>query len=145
MSRRCSVFTNSIVRDRINCGLLPFENMRYYYERPAEYKVEHGKVYSCDHLIYSHCTLYMDGDLGLAVIQQRFHRQQKRTWWSEIDPWLVDDIYSQEGFSEYFKKRAGKRNNGLYPTVSVRQIMHALGMRPMQKEPWETVFDRKEV
>lgn len=34
---------------------------------------------------------------------------------------------------------------GLYPTVTVRQMMWALKMKPMPKERWETVFDRKEI
>nr|DAP49012.1 MAG TPA: hypothetical protein [Caudoviricetes sp.] len=34
---------------------------------------------------------------------------------------------------------------GLYPTVTVRQIMWALKMKPIQKERWETVFDRRDI
>ena len=116
-----------------------------YYQRPEKYKATHGKTYSCNHLIYSSCTLYKKGDKGLAVIQQRLSASRKMTWWSEIDEWLVDDIYNQKGFDEYFERRAKESKNGIYPTVTVRQIMHSLGMRPMQKEPWETVFDRKEI
>lgn len=119
--------------------------MRYFYERPSEFKVTKAKVYTCNHQVYNSCTLYKDGDLGLAVIQQRYFVTRKYTWWSEIDPWLVDDIYNQPDFKEYFKSRARKAVNGLYPTVTVRQLMHSLGMRPIHKEPWETVFDRKEV
>lgn len=35
--------------------------------------------------------------------------------------------------------------SGLYPTVNVRQLMWALRMKPMRKERWETVFDRKDI
>lgn len=28
-----------------------------------------------------------------------------------------------------------------YPTVTIRQIMWALKMKPLPKQPWETVFD----
>ena len=38
-----------------------------------------------------------------------------------------------------------KNQNGFYPTVTVRQLMWAIRMKPMKKERWETVFDRKEV
>lgn len=32
-----------------------------------------------------------------------------------------------------------------YGTVTVRQIMWALKMKPIQKERWETVFDRRDI
>lgn len=35
--------------------------------------------------------------------------------------------------------------DGLYPTVTVRQIMWALKMKPIPRERWETVFDRREI
>ena len=116
-----------------------------YYVKPSEFVVTKGVIYKCDHMIFTRCTLYLQNGRGLGVIQQRFDRYAKRTWWSEIDPWLVDDIYSQEGFGDYFNLRSGECVGGLYPTVTVRQIMHSLGMRPLPKEPWETVFDRKEI
>ena len=81
----------------------------------------------------------------MAVIQQRYDAASKSTWWSELDPWLTDDIYLHPKFKEYFDKRAGKRTNDLYPTVTVRQIMWALKMKPLPKEQWETVFDRKNI
>ena len=37
--------------------------------------------------------------------------------------------------------RAGTGTDGLYPTVTIRQIMWALKMKPLPKQPWETVFD----
>ena len=116
-----------------------------YYKQPKEFKVTKGVIYKCDHIVFTSCTLYLQGNHGLCVIQQRFDRRAKRTWWSEIDAWLVDDIYNQKTFGDYFKLRSGERVDGLYPTVTVRQIMHSLGMRPLPKEPWETVFDRKEI
>lgn len=116
-----------------------------YYKKPENFKVTKGVVYKCNHLVYSRCTLYLQNKRGLCVIQQRFDIRAKRTWWSEIDPWLVDDIYKQKGFSDYFKLRSGERVGEVYPTVTVRQIMHSLGMRPLPKELWETVFDRKEI
>lgn len=101
-----------------------------------------GKVYICNHELYNRCTLYKIGDDGLAVIQQRFNREYKSTSWGEIDIYLVDDIYTNERFYEYFKSRAKPSTDGLYPTVTVRQIMWALKMKPLPRQRWETVFDR---
>lgn len=95
--------------------------------------------------MYDRCTLFKMGENGLAVIQQRFDTASKTTWWSELDPWLTDDIYLHPRFKKYFDERAGKATDGLYPTVTVRQLMWALKMKPLQRERWETVFDRKNV
>ena len=120
--------------------------MRYFYKKPEEYKVEHGKIYTSNHPVYSRCTLYSDDEgRGLAVIQQRFDKATKCTYWTEIDPWLVDDIFNQERFKEYFNRMAKHKKKGLWPTVSLRQIMWALKMKPIKRERWETVFDRKTV
>lgn len=119
--------------------------MRYHYEKPSIYLSMYGSTYSCDHTIYSKCTLYQIGTKGLAVIQQRYDEKTKRTWWAEIDPWLTDDIYLHPRFAEYFNERAKEVTDGLYPTVTVRQIMWALKMKPLPKERWETCFDRKNV
>ena len=119
--------------------------MRYYYVKPENWSATTGNIYICDHPVYHHCTLYEEDGVGLSVIQQRFDPVTKRTWWGEIDPWLIDDIYKQPLFQEFFSNRAGKCENELYPTVTVRQIMHALKMKPLKKQPWETVFDRKAI
>lgn len=102
----------------------------------------------CDHPVYNRCTLYRKNDLGLGVIQQRYRIAAtglKFTYWSTVDPKLANDIYKQPKFQEYFAKRARRPVNGIYPTVTVRQIMWALRMKPLKKERWETVFDRKEI
>lgn len=119
--------------------------MRYHYEKPTIYGSLYGKTYTCDHPVYSSCTLFTMGELGLAVIQQRFDETTKTTRWGELDPWLPDAIYLREGFKEFFEERAGKCTDGLYPTVTIRQIMWALKMKPIARQRWETVFDRKEV
>ena len=117
--------------------------MRYFYEKPAIYCSMYGQVYECNHPLYNRCTLYVIDGKGLAVIQQRFDPVKKITWWSEIDPWLTDDLYLHEGFKNYFDLKACKDENGLYPTVTIRQIMWGLKMKPLKKEFWETVFDHK--
>ena len=119
--------------------------MRYHYEKPPIYQSMYGKLYICDHPVYNGCTLYQIGDLGLAVIQQRYDEDTKSTWWSEVDPWLTDELYLHPKFKEYFDNRAGKCTDGLYPTVTIRQIMWALKLKPIKRERWETVFDRRDV
>lgn len=105
----------------------------------------YGQTYICDHPVYSKCTLYQIEDKGLAVIQQRYDPDTKRTWWGEVDPWLTDELYLHDRFREFFDKRAGKLSNGLYPTVSIRQLMWALKMKPIKRERWETCFDRRDI
>lgn len=119
--------------------------MRYHYEKPEIYLSMYGKVYNCEHPVYNRCTLFQIGSKGLAVIQQRFDSQTKHTWWGEIDPWLTDNIYLHPKFKEYFDSRAAECIENLYPTVTIRQIMWALKMKPIPKERWETVFDRRNI
>lgn len=119
--------------------------MRYHFEKPPIYLSVYGEVYICNHPVYSRCTLYRDGDKGLAVIQQRYDPIRKHTWWSEVDPWLTDRLYLHPGFQAYFNERAGPCKEGLYPTVTIRQMMWALKMKPLKRERWETVFDRRDI
>jgi len=119
--------------------------MRYHYEKPAIYLSLYGDTYKCDHPAYNTCTLYEMDDKGLAVIQQRFNPETKTTWWSEIDPWLTDMLYLHPKFIEFFEERAKTCTDGLYPTVTIRQIMWALKMKPIKRERWETCFDRRDI
>ena len=105
--------------------------MRYHHQAPSIYLGLYGRRYICDHPVYNSCTLFEIGEKGLAV--------------SEIDPWLTDELYLHPGFKEFFDLRANKPKDGLYPTVTIRQIMWALKLKPLPKAKWETVFDRKEV
>jgi hypothetical protein len=105
----------------------------------------YGDTHECAHPVYSRCTLFKENDKGLAVIQQRYDEFTKNTWWTEIDPWLTDIIYLNSGFKDLFEKRAGECVNRLYPTVTIRQLMWALKMKPLPKERWETCFDRKNI
>lgn len=119
--------------------------MRYHYEKPSLYTSTYGHTYTCNHPIYNTCTLFKIGDYGLAVIQQRFDEFTKSTIWGEIDPWLTDDLYLHPKFKKYFYERSGECTDGLYPTVTIRQIMWSLRMKPIPKERWETCFDRKDI
>ncbi len=119
--------------------------MRYHFEKPKIYLSMYGQLYICDHPAYNSCTLFIIENKGLAVIQQRFDKETKSTWWSEVDPWLTDALYLHPKFKEYFEERARMCADGLYPTVTIRQIMWALKMKPLPKERWETVFDRRDI
>lgn len=119
--------------------------MRYHYEKPSRYFSMYGTTYVCKHPVYDRCTLFSMGNQGLAVIQQRYDADSKKTWWGELDPWLTDTLYLHPRFKAYFDDRAGECSDGLYPTVTIRQIMWALKIKPLKRERWETCFDRKTV
>ena len=119
--------------------------MRYHFNKPSLYLSMYGRVYICNHPVYDRCTLYEINNKGLAVIQQRFDNDTKCTYWTEIDEWLTDPLYLNKNFKKYFDERAGECTDGLYPTVSARQIMWALKMKPLPRKRWETCFDRREI
>lgn len=111
--------------------------MKYYYEKPENW-VGAGVVYICNHPLYNRCTLFIDGKMGLAIVQEHFNSTTKTRWWGTIDPWLAGDLYFHTGFHDFFIIHAGEKDeNGLYPTVTIRQIMWALRMKPLKKEYWE--------
>lgn len=119
--------------------------MRYHLEKPDMYFSMYGDTYSCNHPVYDEGTLFQIRDKGLVVIQQRYNTDTKQTWWGEIDPWLTDLLYLHPKFKAFFDDRAGVCSNGLYPTVTIRQIMWALKMKPIPRERWETCFDRRDI
>ena len=120
-------------------------HMRYHYETPSEYMVNYGITYNCDHPVYDRCTLFKIGQTGLAIIQQRYDEATKSTTWTEIDPWLNDSLYLHQRFKKFFDDRSGTSTDGLYPTVTIRQIMWALKMKPLPRQRWETCFDRRDI
>ena len=97
--------------------------MRYHYEKPKIYSSLYGITYNCNHPVYSTCTLYLIGKKGLAVIQQRYDPETKHTYWDDIDPWLIDQLYLHPKFKVFFDDRSGECTNGLYPTVTIRRII----------------------
>lgn len=119
--------------------------MRYHYEKPSIFLSMYGSVYECNHPVYSRCTLYFMDGKGLAIIQQRYDPIDKTTWWGEIDPWLTDELYLNPGFKKFFDDRSGGCKDGLYPTVTIRQIMWALKLKPIPRQRWETCFDRRDI
>lgn len=123
--------------------------MRYHYEKPKKFTQMYGQKHCCDHPVYNVCTLFKIGNKGLAVIQQRYNTTNKTTYWSAIDPWLNDLLYLHPRFKQFFDERSGtpviEDSNILYPTVTIRQIMWALKLKPLPKERWETCFDRRDI
>lgn len=115
--------------------------MRYHHKKKDVATPVYGDLYYCDHPVYFACTLYKIGDKGLAVIQQRYRGDTKTTWWGPIDQELRNELYLHKNFMKYFTKMSGAPLDGLYPTVTVRQIMWGIKMKPLRREPWETVFD----
>lgn len=112
--------------------------MKGYYKRKTDSnRLQHAVVYKCNHPLYSTCTLFKSGEMGLAVVQKRFNPDLKVSWWDVIDPWIANDMYEEKGFYVYFSKHAGFPVNGLYPTVDVRKMMYALNMKPLKKKYWE--------
>jgi hypothetical protein len=105
----------------------------------------YGETYVCDHPVYDKGTLFKVGTKGVVIIQQRYDEVDKKTWWGEIDPWLTDALYLHPKFKEFFDERSKPCTDGLYPTISIRQIMWALKMKPLPKERWETCFDRRDI
>lgn len=119
--------------------------MRYHYEKPSVHSARYGSIYICNHPLYNRCTLYKISNKGLAVIQQRYDPNTKMTWWSEIDDYLVDDLYLHTKFKGLFDSRSGEATDGLYPTITIRQLMWALKLKPLRRERWETYFDRRDL
>lgn len=85
--------------------------MRYHYEKPQIYLSMYGVRYVCEHPVYNSCTLFLIGDKGLAVIQQRFDVRTKTTWWSEVDSWLTDDLCDLPNGPHRIRKR---QHNGYF-------------------------------
>ena len=121
--------------------------MRYCRSKEKTLQIVLGqfaKPYECDHVVYSRCTLYKINGLGMAVIQQRYNCETKATTWTDIDVDLIDEIYLHPKFFSFFQSFAKEQDEkGLYPTITVRQLMWNLRMKPMKREPWETYFDKK--
>lgn len=70
---------------------------------------------------------------GLSIVQQRYDPDTKTTHWTEIDSWLTDKLYLHPKFKTFFDKRAKEPEDGLYPTVTIRQIMWALKLKATPK------------
>ena len=112
--------------------------MRYFTEKPVSALSTRKYTYECNHPLYSSCSLIQKDDKGLAIVQRRFNSRMKVFWYSEADSWVIDSILKHDGFESYFAKHGGECKDGLYPTVTVRQVMWALKMKPLKKAWWES-------
>lgn len=119
--------------------------MRYFQDQPKLYKAVYGETYISSNPVYVKGTLFRIGKKGLVVIQQRYREEDKSTWWDEIDPWLRNPIFLNTRFSEFFESFASEEKEDGFNTVTIRQIMWALRMKPIKRERWETVFDKKPI
>ena len=100
-----------------------------------------GKVYHCDNPLYNSCTLFeLPDGRGLAIIQQRFNKVLKTTWWGPIDTQINVDMSHSELLQEYLMKEARLPVDGMYPTIPLRKAMWALRIKPLPHEIWETQF-----
>lgn len=112
--------------------------MRYYTEKPKGVTNTRRYTYECNHPLYSQCTVIKKDEKGLAIVQMRYNAKLKIFWYGPIDSWLAEEIVNQAGFESYFAEHAEKPSDGLYPTVTSRQIMWALRMKPLKKSEWES-------
>lgn len=120
--------------------------MRYHYEKPLHWRRIHGITHRVRHPLFDRCTVFREKRVGFAVIQQRFDPETKRTYWTEIDPWLCDEIFESPEYEYFFHKNARLPDeNECYPTFPIRMVMHAMKLKPMKRERWETGFERKVV
>lgn len=115
--------------------------MKYHYKQGVFRYGLYGETYICNHPVYTSCTLFKKGDIGLGIIQQRYDAITKMTWWTEVDTWLIDEVFMHRRFTELFEKYAAAPINDIYPVLSIRQAMWRLRMKPLPRQPWETVFD----
>ena len=65
------------------------------------------------------------------MIQQRYEPKTKHTHWGETDPWLTDELYLHPKFKPFFNERTWVPEEGLYPTVMIRQMMWGMKMKPI--------------
>lgn len=117
------------------------EEVMRYHLMPTTSRQKFGKLYFCNHPVYNRCTLFIDGRRGLAVIQQYYSPITKHTWWAEVEDWITAELYLAPKYPAYFDEHAAPSVNGIFPTVSVRQMMWALRIKPLPRKPWETLFD----
>lgn len=119
--------------------------MRYHYQKPDIYLSMYGELYICNHPVYDRCTLFTIGNKGLAVIQQRFSADTKK---SHMDRgrFMADRLFIFTSKIQGIFRQPIRRVYGrIIPTVTIRQIMWALKMKPIQRQRWETCFDRREI
>lgn len=113
----------------------------HYSIKSTDKRAKYSKNVKCTHPLFSAYTVFTKENKGIGVIQQRFNPTYKYSWWGPIDVKLSNDIFENQKFSEWFFQNAKEPDTeGLFPTIEIRKLMYALGMKPLKKEPWETSF-----
>lgn len=116
----------------------------HYQVKSKDRRPKYSKTVKCDHPLFSAYTVFREGKKGLGVIQQKFNPAYRFSWWGPIDMALANDIFESENFSGVFNRLAKEPDEaGIYPTIEVRKLMYALGMKPLKKEFWETSLSQK--
>ena len=96
---------------------------------------------SSKHPAYNSYTLFYYNKKGLSVIRQYYNSRLKITWWGALDEELAEKIAKNEAFYGYFERLAGcSDEKGIYPTVTLRQVMRGIGVKASKKQAWETRF-----
>lgn len=117
--------------------------MRYFYEPTSGHDHNYFQLYSYDHPLFDLCTLYLQDELGLIVIQQHYDQANKTVSWGPVEPNLANDIFICPEFRQYFITHADHAlSDGYYPVVSVRKLMWALRMKPLRRGDWEQELQR---
>lgn len=89
-----------------------------------------------DDPVFSACTWITDGEKQLAVIQQMWDAEHKRSKWSEVEPELLEKIKKSPDMQEYFNLNS-KKSPG-YEIRTIRQVLHGLKIKPPKLEVWES-------
>ena len=116
-----------------------FQNgsMKYYYEKPENW-ISAGRIYYCDAPTYNYCTLFRNGNVGLAVIQEHYSKDKKARWWGPVEPWISGELWRHKDFGKFLIDNSGEPNEkGVFPTIQLRKLMWRLRMKPLRKEFWE--------
>lgn len=113
--------------------------MRYFIEKPVD-ATDHSIYFEkLDHPLYNSCRLYkINETMGLAIVQKRFNPKLKVFFYNAPDSWIMDEVIKHPGFADYVFEHAANPDGDIYPTVTIRQVMYALKMKPLKKEPWES-------
>lgn len=87
-----------------------------------------------DHKWYDGATRISNRDgKALYLIQKKWNKRLKASFWSTVDPGLVNDILDNPKFEDLFRESSDHTEQH----YKVRSVMWALGMKRPPLEPWE--------
>ena len=82
------------------------------------------------------------GEENRSLLEEEIRAEIKRL--GSLESGSQEHTTAVDSLTKLYKLKLEEDKN-TYPTVTVRQIMWALKMKPIQKERWETVFDRRDI